>query len=218
MSDEEWPHMWDVHLESGTPDAEWWECTCGARGLGRDPHDQTSWGELWWEVAQHLVAVGQLPDPLPDENPTMGGGRGQNLLYAFRVDGEGDNGHSHHDRRTVRRYHELPPSPTDQSAAWFESESRKISPVADSVDSVSGVRFISRARLVTLEARRLLAVQATLAGGDTRYAFVELVPGSDPSGLGTSVVSLWVADEFVASARAALQQAGFQLSDTRSRS
>jgi len=107
----------------------------------------------------------------------------------------------------------MPPSPTDQSAAWFESESRKVATVAESAAGVSGVRFIARAQTLTLEERQLLAVQATLAGGDTRYAVVGRVPGSDPSGQGTSVVSLWVAHEFVAAARAALREVGFHLSD-----
>lgn len=65
-----------------------------------------------------------------------------------------------------------------------------------SIAEIRGTRFISKARLSTLEVRELQEVQSVLQGGtigrDDPVPRLQLVSGVDPFGEPHEIVSLWV--------------------------
>lgn len=206
MAEEQWDHMWQLHSEGGDPGSEWWTCTgCSARGPRRNPHESSSWGELWTEVARHMVEVKQLPPHLADENPVGGYSAvpPQNPLWASKADETVEK------RRTARRYFSIPAPPGDGTAAAYDAEMKRIRTSRVSVRGVEGVRFTTHAGLRTREERDLRQVQAALAPND-------MYPSSDTTGphlavLGERVI-LWVPAHLERDAATHLEQLGYDIS------
>ena len=88
--DETWPHMWSIsHEDVGSARSEWFACTCGLAGGRRDPLSSQSWTELWTELADHLIEVGQLTPEQAGIDPAAGyvaPAPLSNPLWAFRAD------------------------------------------------------------------------------------------------------------------------------------
>jgi len=88
--DETWPHMWSVsYNEVDESRSEWFSCTCGVNGTVRDPLIGESWGALWFELADHLIEVGQLTPKQAGIDASAGYAAPApltNPLWAFRAD------------------------------------------------------------------------------------------------------------------------------------
>jgi len=88
--DETWPHMWSVsYNDVDGIRSERFTCTCGLNGTVRDPQIGQSWSALWFEVASHLIDVGQLTAEQAGIDSTAGYTAPApltNPLWAFRAD------------------------------------------------------------------------------------------------------------------------------------
>jgi hypothetical protein len=106
LSDELCPHMWEVAASSeNPPENEWFVCSCGLKGTARDPRQPHSWPPLWNEIAEHLIAVGQITVEAAGDDPFAGSGGSKlhNPLWAFRSDMAPE------ERRAAREYFGIPP-------------------------------------------------------------------------------------------------------------